>query len=167
MADPLLPIGAFSRASSISVRTLRNYHQSGLLVPDEVDSTTGYRAYSVDQLADAIAIVRLRELDVPLPVVHQILTARDPDTTRELLMQHENSMVERLAQVERIVVALQEGAPESATPAQVLSTANTHTLERAARVPSAALWSWLEDSARILVDVAQRSLAADTTVGAL
>jgi DNA-binding transcriptional MerR regulator len=167
MADQLLSIGAFSRASSISVRTLRNYHQSGLLVPVEVDSTTGYRAYSIDQLADATAIVHLRELDVPLPIVHRILSARDPATTRSLLAEHEHSMVERLAQVERIVVALQEGVPAAVTPAHVLATDNTLTLERSARVPAATLWRWLEDSARILMDVAGHALAGDGIVGAL
>lgn len=167
MTGELLPIGAFSRASSISVRTLRNYHQSGLLVPAEVDPTTGYRAYSVDQLADATAIVRLRELDVPLPMVHRILTARDPATTRSLLARHENSMVERLAQVERIVVALQEGVPAAVTPAHVFTTDNRHTLERSARVPSEALWTWLVDSARILTDAAGDVLSDDAAVGAL
>lgn len=167
MADRLLSIGAFSRASSISVRTLRNYHQSGLLVPAEVDGTTGYRAYSVDQLADAVAIVRLRALDVPLPMVHRILTARDPATTRTLLARHQMSMVERLAEVERIVVALQDGVPAAVTPARLFTTDNTLTLERSARVPAASLWGWLEDSARALIDAAAQSLAADVVVGAL
>lgn len=161
MADRLLSIGAFSRASSISVRTLRNYHQSGLLVPAEVDAATGYRAYSIDQLADATAIVRLRELDVPLPMVHRILTARDPVTTSTLLAEHENTMSRRLAEVERILVALQQGVPAAATPARVLSTDNTHTLVRAARVASASLWDWLEDSARLLVTTAADLLAVD------
>jgi DNA-binding transcriptional MerR regulator/effector-binding domain-containing protein len=167
MAGQLLSIGAFSRASSISVRTLRNYHQSGLLVPADVDGTTGYRAYSVDQLADAVAIVRLRALDVPLPMVHRILTARDPATTRNLLAQHEIAMVERLAAVERIVGELQNGVPAAATPAHVFATDNILTLERSARVPAASLWTWLEDSARILVDAAADSLAEDAIVGAL
>ena len=74
---------------------------------------------------------------------------------------------ERLTEVERIVIALQEGAPEAATPAQVLATANTHTLERAARVSSAALWNWIEDSARILIELAGPSLTDDKAVGAL
>ena len=167
MAERLLSIGAFSRASSISVRTLRNYHQAGLLVPAEVDRTTGYRAYSVDQLADAVAIVRLRELDVPLPMVHRILADRDPDTTSSLLTKHESLMTKRLAEIERIVVALRQGVPAVVTPARVFTTENSHILERSARVPSAVLWRWLEESARILVDAAADSLAGDARVGAL
>ena len=55
-----MPIGMFSRASSLSIKSLRAHHESGLLVPASIDPQTGYRAYTVDQLADAAVIVRLR-----------------------------------------------------------------------------------------------------------
>src|SRR5258706_300623 len=54
----LLRTGMFARASSLSVKALRLYHDMGLLVPSVVDPDTGYRAYSPAQLNDA-AIVRL------------------------------------------------------------------------------------------------------------
>ena len=60
MSDGLLPIGMFSRASSLSIKSLRAYHEAGILVPAQVDSRTGYRNYTVDQLADAAIISRLR-----------------------------------------------------------------------------------------------------------
>ena len=50
--DALLRIGDFSRASSLSVKALRAYHETGLLVPADVDPRTGYRSYSVAQLND-------------------------------------------------------------------------------------------------------------------
>ena len=74
-----MPIGMFSRASSLSIKSLRAHHESGLLVPASIDPQTGYRAYTVDQLADAAVIVRLRALDVPLVEVREVLDARDPD----------------------------------------------------------------------------------------
>ena len=80
MDDELLPIGMFSRASSLSIKTLRAYHESGILVPARVDPQTGYRSYRVDQLADAAIVQRLRALDLPLEQVQQVLDARDPDT---------------------------------------------------------------------------------------
>jgi DNA-binding transcriptional MerR regulator len=167
MAEGLLAIGAFSRASSLSIRTLRAYHESGLLVPASIDPSSGYRSYTTDQLADAIAIVRLRDLDVPLPLVHQILTARDPDTTRDVLARHERAMRERLAEAERIVAALQDGAPRSVTPAHVFETTHVTTLHRSARVPSEDLWDWLAASATRLRSVAGTHLAGPATVGAL
>lgn len=33
MSDALLPIGPFSTASLLSVKTLRAYHEAGILVP--------------------------------------------------------------------------------------------------------------------------------------
>lgn len=42
----LLRIGEFSRASWLSIKALRAYHEMGLLVPAEIDPPTGYRSYS-------------------------------------------------------------------------------------------------------------------------
>jgi DNA-binding transcriptional MerR regulator len=51
--NPLLRIGPFSRASSLSIKALRAYHEAGLLVPADVDPHTGCRSYSLAQLTDA------------------------------------------------------------------------------------------------------------------
>jgi DNA-binding transcriptional MerR regulator len=39
-----LTIGDFSRATHLSVKTLRHYHRVGLLAPADVDADTGYRS---------------------------------------------------------------------------------------------------------------------------
>ncbi|GJF02846.1 MerR family transcriptional regulator [Pseudonocardia sp. D17] len=46
MDEDLLTIGAFSRATLLSPKALRGYHESGLLVPAVVDARTGYRGYT-------------------------------------------------------------------------------------------------------------------------
>jgi DNA-binding transcriptional MerR regulator len=38
-----LTIGEFSRMSHLSVKTLRHYHQTGLLEPSSVNPGNGYR----------------------------------------------------------------------------------------------------------------------------
>jgi DNA-binding transcriptional MerR regulator/DNA gyrase inhibitor GyrI len=108
VSDGLLSIGAFSRASLVSIKQLRAYHESGLLVPVDVDPSTGYRRYSVDQLTDAAIILRLRSLDLPLAAVREVLEARDPERTRAVLATHQRVMEERLTEVERIVASLQD-----------------------------------------------------------
>ena len=40
-------IGEFSRLTHLTVRTLRHYHEQGLLIPYAVDGASGYRRYSV------------------------------------------------------------------------------------------------------------------------
>lgn len=109
---PLMTIGAFSRASLVSVRSLRAYHERGILVPAAIDPTTGYRAYHPGQLPDAVALRHLRGLDVPLPVIKEILDARDPEVTAKLLADHRAEMQARLAETERIVADLQHAVDE-------------------------------------------------------
>lgn len=119
-AQGLLPIGMFSRASLISIKTLRAYHEAGILVPAEVDRDSGYRMYTPDQLADAAIVRRLRALDLPLDRVREVIQARDPDLTRQILADHEIRMQARLDETARIVAELQSGvAPVTHTPVHV------------------------------------------------
>ena len=48
--DGLMAIGTFSRASMLSVKALRAYHEAGILVPARIDPATGYRSYHATQL---------------------------------------------------------------------------------------------------------------------
>jgi DNA-binding transcriptional MerR regulator len=88
-----LSIGRLARASGLSVKAIRHYERTGLLTPDEVDPSTGYRRYVPSQVETARTIRRLRELNVPLARIRTILDAADPATTRTELEEH-------LAQVE-------------------------------------------------------------------
>jgi len=130
----LLLIGPFSRASYLSVKTLRAYHESGLLVPAVVDPQTGYRSYSIAQLTDAAVIRRLRALDVPLDAIGQILEARDPEVTRKILREHGAILEERLAMTQRAVDELYSAldAPERHTPVHLRDEPARSTLTMAA-----------------------------------
>ena len=145
MTDPgLLPIGAFSRASSLSIKMLRAYHEAGILVPAQVDRFTGYRSYTVDQLADAAIIRRLRALDLPLDRVRDVLHARDPELTRRILASHQQAMQARLEETERIVAELQSGlAPVTHTPVHVRHEDACHTVRIAALVTEEQFPTWL------------------------
>ena len=61
-----LTVGEFSRMTHLSVKTLRHYHQVGLLEPAEVNAGTGYRYYLTDQIPTAQVIRRLRGLEMPV-----------------------------------------------------------------------------------------------------
>ncbi len=116
-----MTIGVFSRASLLSVKALRAYHEAGILVPAAVDGRTGYRSYRLDQLGDAAVILRLRRLDVPLAAIKRIMDARDPEVTRYELAAHEETMRVRLAEAQEIVTGLQAGRsrPGEHTPVHV------------------------------------------------
>lgn len=128
--DPLMSIGTLSRASLVSIKTLRTYHEQGLLVPASVDPATGYRSYRVSQLADAQIIKRLRDLDVPLRQVAEVVRARDPDITREVLAAHAAVMQDRLDEMTRVVAELQRSIdlPSSHTPVHVRHEPDTTAL---------------------------------------
>jgi DNA-binding transcriptional MerR regulator/effector-binding domain-containing protein len=98
----LMPIGVFARATRLSVRVLRNYDRLGLLVPARVDPDTGYRWYGVIQFPRAGLIRRLRELEVPLPEIAEILAADTPERARAAIERHRERVTARAARLERI-----------------------------------------------------------------
>jgi DNA-binding transcriptional MerR regulator len=69
----ILKIGEFARVGQVSIATLRYYDQCGLLKPNALDPDTGYRYYSLDQLARLNRILALKELDFPLEQIARLL----------------------------------------------------------------------------------------------
>ncbi len=69
----MLKIGEFARVAQVSIATLRHYDQCGLLKPNELDPDTGYRYYSLDQLARLNRILALKELGFSLEQVAHLL----------------------------------------------------------------------------------------------
>jgi DNA-binding transcriptional MerR regulator len=107
-------IGDFSRATHLSVKTLRNYHRLGLLRPTQVDPDTGYRRYSPDQIPTAQIIRRFRELDMPLDQIARVLEAPDVGTRNAVLAAHLARLEVELAQTRAAVTSLRsllEGPP--------------------------------------------------------
>lgn len=78
----LLRIGDLARLGGVSVRMLRHYHEIGLLTPDVVDETTGYRFYNGEQLETLRRIVGLKDLGLSLAETRQIVQGQA--TEREI-----------------------------------------------------------------------------------
>jgi DNA-binding transcriptional MerR regulator/effector-binding domain-containing protein len=104
----LVTIGDFSRMSFLSVKTLRHYHDVGLLEPADVDPYTSYRRYSTDQLADAQVILRLRGFGMPLEEIRQVLQAPDVETRNAAIISHLERMEARLAETRSAVQSLRQ-----------------------------------------------------------
>ncbi|KWX66475.1 MerR family transcriptional regulator [Mycobacterium sp. NAZ190054] len=102
-----LTIGEFATITRLSVRTLRRYHEAGLLVPAWVDDHTGYRYYTAEQIPTAQVIHRLRQLDVPLAEVGSILSADDPRRRAEVISGHLRRLEAELDRTRAAVVSLQ------------------------------------------------------------
>jgi DNA-binding transcriptional MerR regulator len=80
-------IGEFARRSRLSVKALRLYDGLGVLVPARVDDASGYRYYDVAQLEAARLVAMLRQLDVPLAAIRELL-ACDPADAAERIAAH-------------------------------------------------------------------------------
>jgi DNA-binding transcriptional MerR regulator len=102
-----LTIGEFARATHLSARTLWRYHESGLLEPATVDPSSGYRYYAVEQIPSAQVIHRLRELDVPLAEVAEIIATDDPDRRADLVSLHLERLQQTLERTRAAVTSLQ------------------------------------------------------------
>jgi DNA-binding transcriptional MerR regulator len=101
-------IGDFSRATHLSVKTLRHYHEAGLLEPREVDADSGYRYYSDEQIPTAQVIRRLRGLQMPVADVKAVLTAPDSDARTRLIVAHLDRLETELAQTAAAVGELRD-----------------------------------------------------------
>lgn len=102
-----LTIGDFATLTHLSVRTLRRYHEAGLLEPDEVDAATGYRYYAPEQIPTAQVIHQLRQLDVPLAEVRSILATDDPDARAEVIAGHMRRVEDELESTRATLLSLQ------------------------------------------------------------
>ena len=112
-------IGDFSRASHLSVKTLRHYHEVGLLEPNEVDPGSGYRYYAEDQIPVAQVIRRLRGLQMPVAEVKSVLTAPDPEARNRLIVAHLDRLEGDLASTRAAVVELRGLLERPQTPRAV------------------------------------------------
>ena len=73
MTDELLTIGAFAARARLSAKALRLYDRLGLLSPAHVDEVSGYRYYRADQAERARLVAMLRQLDMPLARIAEVV----------------------------------------------------------------------------------------------
>lgn len=114
-----LTIGDFSRATFLSVKTLRHYHRVGLLEPSVVDPATGYRRYTSNQIPTAQVIRRFRDLDMPLGDIGSVLRAPDQRTRSQLIAAHLTSLEQSLADTQRAVASLRDLLEHPLPPASI------------------------------------------------
>lgn len=69
----MIKIGDFSKISKVSVKALRFYDEIGLLRPASIDPFTGYRYYSMEQLARLNRILAFKDLGFSLEQIGSIL----------------------------------------------------------------------------------------------
>lgn len=93
----MIKIGDFARLSQVSVVTLRYYDEIDLLKPVRVDTFTGYRFYSADQLPRLNRILALKDLGFALDQIRLMLAdGLTPGQLRRMLTMQRQEVEKRL-----------------------------------------------------------------------
>jgi DNA-binding transcriptional MerR regulator len=74
----MLKIGDFSKLAQVTVKTLHHYDHTGLLKPAKIDAQSGYRYYSVEQMARLNRILVLKDLGFSLDQIKIFLDEHLP-----------------------------------------------------------------------------------------
>ncbi|RAG82308.1 MerR family transcriptional regulator [Streptacidiphilus pinicola] len=142
-----LSIGDFSRATHFTVKTLRHYHDIGVLAPAEVDPQTGYRRYGVDQIPTAQVVRRFRDLGMPLEEVKAVLAASDADDRNRHIGAHLSRLEEELGRTQLAVSSLRDlltGPPADVPAVQLRSVPAVRAAAVSATVDSQDCRAWSE-----------------------
>lgn len=95
--------------TGLTVKALRFYHEEGVLAPAWVDVGTGYRYYTGGQVELGRAIVMLRDLELPVKEIGEILARRgDGERVAEVLERQKEALEEKIRKQKRAVAALRE-----------------------------------------------------------
>ncbi len=90
----VITIGQLARSVGVSVKTVRVYHDKGLLPEPERDAS-GYRRYGADDAIDLIKIRTLAEAGVPLARIRDLRAAGDA-SFQQALGQIDDELTDRI-----------------------------------------------------------------------
>lgn len=133
----------------LSVKTLRHYHEVGLLAPAEIDRQTGYRYYARSQVPTAQTIRRFRALDMPVEEVRSVLATPDPAARGALIATHLQRLERQLEETRSAVASLRallDPAPWAVVPIEHRTVPATPSAAIAERVPLRDVTDWMKDA---------------------
>ncbi len=73
----LYKIGMFAQMNHVTVKTLRFYEEQGIVIPAHVDEETGYRYYTMGQMADLHQISALKQAGFTLEDIKSLKNGGD------------------------------------------------------------------------------------------
>lgn len=101
-------IGEFSKLVGISVKTLRYYDECGVLKPSKIDTFTGYRYYSDNDIMDCEFIKMLKSLDFTLDEIVRYKDCLDEDIIIKKKKEIEERMYILKKQYDRLLIMQKE-----------------------------------------------------------
>ena len=84
--------GEIAKLCGVTVRTVQYYDTRGILIPSEL-SEGGRRLYSEDDVKRMKVICFLREMDLPIDAIAQILKEEHPEKVISLLIEQQEAVL--------------------------------------------------------------------------
>lgn len=98
----LFTIGEVAELFGLNIRTLRYYHDIGLLEPELIDPVTNYRYYSTKQFEQLNTIKYLRAMDISIRQIAEFLRHREVDTMLSILKEQQREVQRKKDELELI-----------------------------------------------------------------
>ena len=114
----MFSIGEFSVITQLTVKTLRHYHDQGILIPDYIDEDSGYRYYKESSIDRAMAIGTLRQMEFSIEDIREIVTSHSEDdellrylqTQREKIQAIKRKYDSITASIDSTIAAIEENS---------------------------------------------------------
>ncbi len=105
----MFSIGQFSRITGLTVKTIRLYHEKGILLPGRVDPATGYRYFDDRNVEQARAVAYLRQLEFPLSDIKEILDRFEEDADVLVFLEKQRTAIRsKMEQLNRVALSLED-----------------------------------------------------------
>ena len=102
-SDTLYKIGMFAAINHITVKTLRFYEEQGLLMPALIHPETGYRYYTLSQMAVLHQITALKQAGFTLEEIARINSGADEEA---VLMKKKSELLAKIAELTKQIAAV-------------------------------------------------------------
>lgn len=103
----MFTIGELSKFTQLTVKTLRFYHEEGLLIPAFVDPDTGYRYYDQSHVETARTITYLRSLEFPLSEIRELLQREADEDLLDALEGRRAAIHQRIRELRQAALSLE------------------------------------------------------------
>lgn len=129
----MFSIGDFSKITGLTIKTLRYYHEQGLLHPSCVDQQTGYRYYDRSKVETARIITLLRDLDLSLDEIREILRGAGDDADLRNVMERQKAALEgKVRRYREIVRSLDRFLSQDEEARRIMAQASFQIEEKTA-----------------------------------
>ena len=154
--------------SRLSIKALRLYDQLSILQPRHIDPQSGYRYYEAEQLPRARMIRTLRDMDMPLATLRQVLAAFaiSPAQAEALVRDYVSMRRKQLEQIQQLVPSFTQLIHQEMNPMSLEVNVKTIPTQQVLSVTRRVKVDKLESTIQETVEQLKSMLAAQNTSAA-